>query len=228
MLKNALSIFILRPLLVSTLFILSACSGLKSSEFSRQSPGPDGEYLGWHCEGEVALRDNWNCSEKLLKDGLVVVEPAAQVEVAAETEALEVDSFEITTAVEEGVNPKASVNKVHSNKAPSKKVPSKKVPSKKAPDTRFPKFDISANGYTVQLGAYLSQALAERAADNMILPGGELRIRDIVTAERRFFVLVYGRYQTRQQAEVASEPLVVLNSGLNYWIRSIASMRKGD
>ena len=218
MLKNALSIFILRPLLVSTLFILSACSGLKSSEFSRQSPGPDGEYVGWHCEGEVALRDNWNCSEKLLKDGLVVVEPAAQVEVAAETEALEVDSFKITAAVEGGVNPKASVNKVHSNKAPSKK----------APDTRFPKFDISANGYTVQLGAYLSQALAERAADNMILPGGELRIRDIVTAERRFFVLVYGRYQTRQQAEVASEPLVVLNSGLNYWIRSIASMRKGD
>ena len=228
MLKNVLSIFILRPLLVLTLFILSACSGLKSSEFSRQSPGPDGEYLGWHCEGEVVLRDNWNCSEKLLKDGLVVVEPAAQVEVAAETEALEVDSFEITTAVEEGVNPKASVNKVHSNKAPSKKVPSKKVPSKKAPDTRFPKFDISANGYTVQLGAYLSQALAERAADNMILPGGELRIRDIVTAERRFFVLVYGRYQTRQQAEAASEPLVVLNSGLNYWIRSIASMRKRD
>ena len=228
MLKNVLSIFILRPLLVLTLFILSACSGLKSSEFSRQSPGPDGEYLGWHCEGEVVLRDNWNCSEKLLKDGLVVVEPAAQVEVALETEALEVDSFEITTAVEEGVNPKASVNKVHSNKAPSKKVPSKKVPSKKAPDTRFPKFDISANGYTVQLGAYLSQALAERAADNMILPGGELRIRDIVTAERRFFVLVYGRYQTRQQAEVASEPLVVLNSGLNYWIRSIASMRKRD
>ena len=78
MLKNVLSIFILRPLLVLTLFILSACSGLKSSEFSRQSPGPDGEYLGWHCEGEVALRDNWNCSEKLLKDGLVVVEPAAQ------------------------------------------------------------------------------------------------------------------------------------------------------
>lgn len=213
MLKNALSIFILRPLLLLALFVLSACSGLKSSEFSRQSPGPDGEYLGWHCEGEVALRDNWNCSEKLLTDGLVVVEPAAQVEVAAETEALEVDSFEITAAVEGGVNPKASVNK---------------VPSKKAPDTRFPKFDISANGYTVQLGAYLSQALAERAADNMILPGGELRIRDIVTAERRFFVLIYGRYQTRQQAEVASEPLVVLNSGLNYWIRSIASMRKRD
>lgn len=213
MLKNALSIFILRPLLLLALFVLSACSGLKSSEFSRQSPGPDGEYLGWHCEGEVALRDNWNCSEKLLTDGLVVVEPAAQVEVAAETEALEVDSFEITAAVEGGVNPKASVNK---------------VPSKKAPDTRFPKFDISANGYTVQLGAYLSQALAERAADNMILPGGELRIRDLVTAERRFFVLIYGRYQTRQQAEVASEPLVVLNSGLNYWIRSIASMRKRD
>lgn len=212
MLKNALSIFILRPLLLLALFVLSACSGLKSSEFSRQSPGPDGEYLGWHCEGEVALRDNWNCSETLLKDGLVVAGSAAQVEVEAE----------------EVVNPKALVNKAPVQKVPVQKALDQKALDQKALDTRFPTFDISATGYTVQLGAYLSQALAERAADNMILPGGELRIRDIVTAERRFFVLVYGRYQTRQQAEVASEPLVVLNSGLNYWIRSIASMRKRD
>ena len=80
----------------------------------------------------------------------------------------------------------------------------------------------------MQLGAYLSQALAERAADNMILPGGELRIRDIISGERQLFVVVYGQYQTPEQAEVATEPLVVLNSGLNYWIRSIASMGKRD
>ena len=226
MLKNALSIFILRPLLLLTLFLLSACSGLKSSDFSRQSPGPDGEYLGWHCEWDVALRDNWNCSETLLKDGLVIAGSGAQLEV--EAEALKVGRSETTAAVEQVAIPKASVNKALVQKLPLKKLPLKKVPLKKAPDTRFPKFDISATGYTVQLGAYLSQALAERAADNMILPGGELRIRDIVTSERRFFVLVYGRYQTRQQAEVASEPLVVLNSGLTYWIRSIASMGKRD
>jgi septal ring-binding cell division protein DamX len=174
----------------------------------------------------VALRDNWNCSETLLKDGLVIAGSGAQLEV--EAEALKVGRSETTAAVEQVAIPKASVNKALVQKLPLKKVPLKKVPVKKAPDTRFPKFDISATGYTVQLGAYLSQALAERAADNMILPGGELRIRDIVTAERRFFVLVYGRYQTRQQAEVASEPLVVLNSGLTYWIRSIASMGKRD
>ena len=204
----------LRPLLLSAFFMLSACSAVSPSDLSRLSPGPDGEYLGWHCDWVIEKSDDWRCSETLLKDGLVVAGSAAQVEV----EALEVGSSETTAAVEQVVNAKATVNKTLVQK----------LPLKKDPDTRFPKFDISATGYTVQLGAYLSQALAERAADNMILPGGELRIRDIVTAERRFFVLVYGRYQTRQQAEVASEPLVVLNSGLNYWIRSIASMRKGD
>jgi septal ring-binding cell division protein DamX len=89
-------------------------------------------------------------------------------------------------------------------------------------------FDISANCFTVQLGAYLSREVAERAADNISLSEGELRVRNIVDGERYLFVLVYGQYSSRQQAEIVTEQLMALNPGLNYWIRTIASMRQKD
>jgi septal ring-binding cell division protein DamX len=89
-------------------------------------------------------------------------------------------------------------------------------------------FDISAKGFTVQLGAYLSQKMAEQAADNIHLTEGELRVRDIADGERYLFVLVYGQYPSREQAEVAVEQLIELNPGLNYWIRTIKSMRERD
>jgi septal ring-binding cell division protein DamX len=208
MLKNALSVCTLRPLLLVMPFMLSACSGLSPSDLSRSSPGPDGEYMGWHCEGvtegEAESSDNWSCSETLLRDGLVLSEIPRPDQV------------------------EASVENTLVAKAPIRKAPIRKASVKKALATRFPKFDISGNGYTVQLGAFGSQIMAERAADNIMLPGGELRIRDIISGERQLFVVVYGQYQTPEQAEVATEPLVVLNSGLNYWIRSIASMGKRD
>ncbi len=80
----------------------------------------------------------------------------------------------------------------------------------------------------MQLGAYLSQTMAEQAADNIRLTGGELRVGDMVDGERYLFVLVYGQYSSRQQAEIATEQLIELNPGLNYWVRSIASTRKQD
>ena len=213
MLKNALSVCTLRPLLLVMPFMLSACSGLSPSDLSRSSPGPDVEYMGWHCEGvtegEVESSDNWSCSETLLRDGLVLSETprADQVEASVEN---------------------ALIAKAPTRKASVKKAPIKKAPVKKALAARFPSFDISGSGYTLQLGAYGSQIMAERAADNIMLPGGELRIRDIISGERQLFVVVYGQYQTPEQAEVATEPLVVLNSGLNYWIRSIASMGRSN
>ena len=212
MLKNALSVCTLRPLLLVMPFMLGACSGLSPSDLSRSSPGPDGEYMGWHCEGvtegEAESSDNWSCSETLLKDGLVISETPHSVQAEASVE-------------------NSSVKK-STKKAPIRKAPIRKALVKKAPAARFPKFDISGSGYTVQLGAYGSQIMAERAADNIMLPGGELRIRDIIAGERQLFVVVYGQYQTPEQAQVATEPLVVLNSGLNYWIRSIASMGRKD
>ena len=88
-----------------------------------------------------------------------------------------------------------------------------------------PVFEISGNGYTVQLGAYLSQPMAEAAADKIVLSQGALRVRDIIVDERYLFVVVYGQFQQSKQAKAAAEQLAELNPGLNYWVRSIASMR---
>jgi septal ring-binding cell division protein DamX len=94
-------------------------------------------------------------------------------------------------------------------------------------------FDISANGYTVQLGAYLSQAVAERFADKIITADSDitadtrarLRIQNIIANGQFRFVIVYGHYQTRQQAQNSAERLKVLNPQLEYWVRTVESMR---
>jgi cell division septation protein DedD len=207
--KNTL-VRTLRPLLLVTALFLSACSGLSPSDSSRSSPSPGGEYIGWHCEGAIESSDHWNCSEQLLKGGELV--SPAQIPSQVEADTLESKSAE-------PAEPASDISI------------SEPDPELATPDYSaelIPVFDISANGYTVQLGAYLSQEMAEQAADNIRLTGGELRVRDIVDGERYLFVLVYGQYSSRQQAEIATEQLIELNPGLNYWIRSIASMRKQD
>jgi cell division septation protein DedD len=207
--KNTL-VRTLRPLLLVTALFLSACSGLSPSDSSRSSPSPGGEYIGWHCEGAIESSDHWNCSEQLLKGGELV--SPAQIPSQVEADTLESKSAE-------PAEPASDISI------------SEPDPELATPDYSaelIPVFDISANGYTVQLGAYLSQEMAEQAADNIRLTGGELRVRDIVDGERYLFVLVYGQYSSRQQAEIATEQLIELNPGLNYWVRSIASMRKQD
>jgi cell division septation protein DedD len=206
--KNTLVRVTLRPVLLLTALFLSACSGLSPSDLSRSSPGPGGEYIGWHCEGAIESSDNWNCSEQLLKGGELVSPP----QIPTQVEALESESAEPAE-----IAPDISI---------SEPDPELAIPESSAEQT--PIFDISGNGYTVQLGAYLSQEMAEQAADNIRLTEGELRVRDIVAGERYLYVLVYGQYQSLQQAEIVTEQLVELNPGLNYWIRSIASMRKQD
>jgi len=119
---------------------------------------------------------------------------------------------------------------------PAETVPDTSVPKaelaeevvKDKPLTKVMAFDIGANGYTVQLGAYLTQAVAEQAADNISLAEGELRIRTIADGERYLFVVVYGQYPSRQQAEQATAQLVELNPQLDFWIRTIASIRQAD
>jgi len=80
----------------------------------------------------------------------------------------------------------------------------------------------------VQLGAYLQQAVAEAAADRIIAADGVIRIRDLLSAERMVYVIVYGQYPTRQAAEVAAQELVTQNNNLNYWVRPIKSMRESN
>jgi cell division septation protein DedD len=222
MLKNSLGIFTSRSLLLSIAFLISACSGLGSSDSSRSSAGPDREYIGWHCQGAIESSDQWHCSEQLLKGGELV--SPVQVEAkTVESNFLEINSSEINSLE---INSPEPAETVPDTSVPKAELAEEVVKDK--PLTKVMAFDIGANGYTVQLGAYLTQAVAEQAADNISLAEGELRIRTIADGERYLFVVVYGQYPSRQQAEQATTQLVELNPQLDFWIRTIASIRQAD
>ena len=53
---------------ISFLALLGGCA----SNFIPAAVGPDGEYIGWHCEGDVTSEQDWLCDKKTLKDGLVI------------------------------------------------------------------------------------------------------------------------------------------------------------
>jgi cell division septation protein DedD len=222
MLKNSLGIFTSRSLVLSIAFLISACSGLGSSDSSRSSAGPDREYIGWHCQGAIESSDQWHCSEQLLKGGELV--SPVQVEAkTVESNFLEINSSEINSLE---INSPEPAETVPDTSVPKAELAEEVVKDK--PLTKVMAFDIGANGYTVQLGAYLTQAVAEQAADNISLAEGELRIRTIADGERYLFVVVYGQYPSRQQAEQATAQLVDLNPQLDFWIRTIASIRQAD
>ncbi len=259
MLNKTFSIFNSRSFLLSIPFLLSACSGHSPSGSSPGSPGQDGEYIGWHCQGEIKSGDNWNCSEQLLKGGELVspiqAEPETVEVLSSKVDSSEVDSSEVDSSKldssevdeialdlsapetelaldenirDESVVGKNTVEETAADESTADESAVDKNTAGKALAEKILTFDISAKGFTVQLGAYLSQKMAEQAADNIHLTEGELRVRDIADGERYLFVLVYGQYPSREQAEVAVEQLIELNPGLNYWIRTIKSMRERD
>ena len=254
MLNKTFSIFNSRSFLLSIPFLLSACSGHSPSGSSPGSPGQDGEYIGWHCQGEIKSDDNWNCSEELLKGGELVspiqAEPETVEVLSSKVDSSEVDSSEVDSskldssevdeialdlsapqtelALDENIRDESVVAKNTVDETAADESTVDKNTAGKALAEKILTFDISAKGFTVQLGAYLSQKMAEQAADNIHLTEGELRVRDIADGERYLFVLVYGQYPSREQAEVAVEQLIELNPGLNYWIRTIKSMRERD
>ena len=254
MLNKTFSIFNSRSFLLSIPFLLSACSGHSPSGSSPGSPGQDGEYIGWHCQGEIKSGDNWNCSEQLLKGGELVspiqAEPETVEVLSSKVDSSEVDSSKLDSSEvdeialdlsapetelaldenirDESVVGKNTVDETAADESTADESAVDKNTAGKALPEKILTFDISAKGFTVQLGAYLSQKMAEQAADNIHLTEGELRVRDIADGERYLFVLVYGQYPSREQAEVAVEQLIELNPGLNYWIRTIKSMRERD
>ena len=38
---------------------------------------PNGEYIGWHCEGDISSDKHWRCDKKTLKNGQVVTTATA-------------------------------------------------------------------------------------------------------------------------------------------------------
>lgn len=53
---------------------LSACT----SNFVPSEVGPNGEYLGWHCEGDVDSQEDWRCTKKTMKNGVLVTAPVSE------------------------------------------------------------------------------------------------------------------------------------------------------
>jgi septal ring-binding cell division protein DamX len=70
------------PLLLSA---LTACT----SNFVPSEVGPKGEYIGWHCEGDVNSQEDWRCAKKAMKDGVLVTMSVSDESVIAEQPPIE-------------------------------------------------------------------------------------------------------------------------------------------
>ena len=69
---------------ISFLALLGGCA----SNFVPADVGPDGKYIGWHCEGDVTSKQEWRCDKKTLKDGLVIQSATALAPSAVITESI--------------------------------------------------------------------------------------------------------------------------------------------
>jgi septal ring-binding cell division protein DamX len=179
----------------SAIFNLSACTLFDGPSVGTARQG----YLGWYCETDIDVSDQWRCSERLMSDALPIDKVSQRLK-----------KVPMPTA---------------KNQAEEKSLLGKTLKERVEQKTEqyfYTDFDISADGYTVQLGAYLSQAMAEQSAAKIISEGGLLVVRN----SQYRFVIVYGQYSTHQQAKAVAEHLTTLNPQLDYWVRSIKSLRK--
>lgn len=176
---------------------LSACTFFDdtSGAISRE------EYLGWYCEADIDASDQWRCSKRLLSGALPIDKQPIAKDQPAEKNLSELAPQKI---LEQPVEPTVNQSLV----------------------TNFNSdFNNSADGYTVQLGAYLSRAMAEQSAGNIVIDNGQLMVQSIMLDGQYRFVIVYGQYQSREQAQAIAERLMALNPQLEYWVRSIKSLR---
>lgn len=177
----------LMPLLLAG---LTACS----SNFVPAKVGPDGEYIGWHCQGDVNSQERWHCSKTTMKDGMPVDMPAIPADTASKL-------VETDPVIAE---PAPSVSPVQ----PSAKVSSaSKVWSK--------------DGFTIQIGAYTDREVATSVVESLAVQG-DIRVVDIMVKERSFSVVVLGYYASVLEAQQAAGQLLKEQS--SYWIRSIRSL----
>lgn len=190
-------------LLSSAIFSLSACTLFDDTSVGTARQ----EYLGWYCEADIETSEQWHCSKRLMSDALPIDKAPKPLE-----------KVPMPTAKSQ-----AEEKKIF-DQAPEKQAPEKRLERQVEPDFNS-SFDISADGYTVQLGAYLSRAMAEQSAAKITTDGGQLEVHNIIVGGQYRFVIVQGQYPTRQQAQTAAERLTALNPQLDYWLRSIKSLR---
>jgi septal ring-binding cell division protein DamX len=189
-------------ILFTTAVLLGTLPGCSSTVVPAKV-GPNGEYIGWHCSGDITSESDWRCEQKTLKDGKVVTAaappPAAAPVAQSSQEPTQEPVKESAPIVESVPSPVAEA-------APAKTEQS--LPTKSLPTT----------GYSLQLGAYLSRQQAEEAAADMVL-SGTLEVREIISQGRAFSVILLGHYPTRNEAEAAAQNLTI-----SYWVRSMRSL----
>lgn len=215
-------------ILLLCILILTLCACASKDSISGAASGD--EYFGWYCEGDASSDDQWHCAERLMLNGELVLETQEQEQghwpesEKASRESMILESKVLEATVPDSIsipleNPTSQASQSELGEPAAEEVTEQSV------EQILIAFDISAEGYTVQLGAYLSQWMAEQSANKITTNGVELRVRDLIVNGEYRFVIVYGQYKTRQQALSDAEQLSVLNPQLDYWVRSIKSMR---
>jgi septal ring-binding cell division protein DamX len=167
---------------------------------------PNGEYIGWHCEGDISSDEHWRCDKKTLKDGVLVTTVTA-AEMVPET------------APEQAAN-KVSSADADENLQPRAVSEPRAVQSAPIQDAEIAESELaySSSGYSIQLGAYDSPDKALDASRNLGLEG-DIQIRQILSKGREFSVILLGQYPNRAKADAAAQAL-----GVNYWVRSMRSL----
>lgn len=184
-------------ILCTTAILLGTLAGCSSTVVPAKV-GPTGEYIGWHCSGDITSESNWNCEQKTLKDGKVVtaaVPPKAAAPAAPSNQ-----------EPAQGEPIKENAPSLVTEAAPAETVSAKTHPS------------LPTTGYSLQLGAYLSRQQAEEVAADMVL-SGTLEVREIMSQGRAFSVILLGHYPTRSDAEAVAQNLTI-----SYWVRSMRSL----
>ena len=179
---------------ISFLALLGGCA----SNFVPADVGPDGKYIGWHCEGDVTSKQDWHCDKKTLKEGLVIQSAAEPAPTAAVTES------EITVA-----EPVSQVL-VHAIILDSE------VPT--APPV------YQGSGYSIQLGAYANPQIAARVVEQMAVDG-DIDVVEVLSNGKTFSIVLLGQYPSRAEAQNIADRLTSQRPEIRYWIRSMRSVR---
>ena len=156
-------------ILFTTAVLLGTLAGCSSTVVPAKV-GPNGEYIGWHCSGDITSEGDWHCEQKTLKDGKVVTAAAPPPAAAPVAQSSQEPVKESAPIVESVPSPVAEAAPAKTEQSP---------PTKSLPTT----------GYSLQLGAYLSRQQAEEAAADMVL-SGTLEVREIISQGRAFSVIL--------------------------------------
>ncbi len=179
--------------------VLSACS-------SNQPPSKynaEGDYIGWHCAADTAIPTDWRCVQKTKQ----IKYSSSDDDMRASTSEV-ASNFSDTTLTEPTSQSETSLLEVVDISATTGEV-------------------SKSEGYQLQLGAYSSHKDATIAA-KQIDAAGDLKITPLWSRQSQFFVILYGYYGTRDEAQRAALLLMEANPSLSYWIRSSTSINKAQ